>query len=1455
MNHSTLRIISFLLSLAFTAHAQINTFPYSESFSGTPVDWNISTAGGTSWEIGVPTAAGTIGTNSTPSCAGTDLDSGYRASSTSYLVSPRFDISGLTNPLFSFYQFRYMSLGLDGMHVEFSTDDNTWFQLGNMASPAAFNWYNSTSIFATGQPGFSGNSNGWIQSGYYLQGLTSGLIRFRFVFRSNINFGSAQPGVFVDDVTVEDSTNPIADILSSNNPGFSAPYITGVKRALYLRVTNYSAATTVDSANIGYLFNGVVQMNQYRQVNLPPGITDTLFVDSIILPQGNITIKSFLSYAGDPVHSNDTAVLSGTAYAYIPVPYFDDFETGTALWYAHIHGATTNWELGFPNFGPTTGTHSGTNAWDINLDTGYGYHAYSELYSPIFDLSGTTSYQLKFWQNCQSENSFDGTRLEYSTDGGVNWLLLGFQSDPLGFNWYTHNSIGSSGLPAWEGPGVGWIQSSYRLTNFTGTPSFRLRFIFTSDGVVNGNGFSIDDFEIITLPANDAVFLSLNNNNFHPVIGQNSGNIQIKFYNNGTNPITSFTASYSVNGVQQQSQLFNIFVNSGATIAVTLPGFTIPAGALSICGSVNIPLDADTSNNQGCFQTTGINTIATPYSDDFESGAPGWTTSTVNPTTMWELGTPAYGATSSTHSGSNCWDINLISAYTSSANATLYSPVFDVSALGTFKISFWINHLTEEGWDGARLEASIDGGASWSVVGTLADPYATNWYNDDFLVSSTLPGWCGNSFGWKKVSYRFDLLSSSTSIQFKFVFTSDPSITRDGFSIDDFSLTEIPAFDAEILEILPVTYLPPEGIMTSDVRLSIKNAGIQSFSGVAYGYNVNGTTQQSGVFPSTLLPMDTLTIFLPGYFPNTGSNDLCGFVHLMNDTLQENDTLCINTIGTPIHQPYFQDNFDGLDYGWNTTTTGMSTTQWQLGTPNYGQTNSAYSAPSSWDINLTTTYGPEAAAYLYSPWFDLSASVNPILTFRQNRNTDLYNAGFYLEWVTPGSSTWTPLGIYNDPSGTNWYNQTISSTFPSAFWDGSSNGWTQSTYPLTGVVPADTLVQFRFVFLSSTFTTPEDGVSIDNFNIEMPLNNDAELKSVVNPGPTAIEGSATPVEVLLRNNGLIPLTTLNLKYSLNNGPQVSSTWNGSLLYDSTTVAVLPAIYPIAGFNTLRIYIDWIADENHMNDTLDFSFTAIATSGIPYFTDFESGSGNWMSTNANQSRWEYGTPAFGSTSNAYSGDSCWDINLNTPYGNLANALLTSPIFDLGPSNIITLSFWHNYNTEFNADGMLVEYSTNGIVWQTLGSTGDPNGTNWYNTTIYQSNNGWSGNSGGWVNSQYIYYKPWNTNFFQLRFRFISDFNLVNAGVSVDDISLSGVVGFDETAVLSPFAVYPNPASDKLHLSGDVQNILLMNIYQSDGKLIWTGNVLPDVSSFAEGLYQLEIRKKTGDSAITKFAVSH
>lgn len=1457
MKRSSLLTISLLLILTLTAKAQITTFPYLEQFSVTPSNWTISTSSGTAWEIGAPTATGTSGSFSTPFCAGTDLDSGYRAFTTAYLISPRFDISGLTNPLFSFYQFRYMSTGLDGMHIEFSTDDVSWQQLGTVGSPTSFNWYNSTSIFATFQPAFTGNSNGWIQSGFYLQGITTGLIRFRFVFRSNSSFGSAQPGVFVDDVKVENSTSPIADVWSSTNPGYESFNQAGVKSALNLRISNFSSGTTIDSAFVGYYLNGVLQMNQFRSIQLPPGVTDTLFIDSITLPAGEFIFKTFLSFPGDPNRNNDTVIYGGIAFGSATVPYTEDFESGTSLWYAQTLNPQSIWELGQPNFGSTNTTHAGTNAWDINLGTPYSTNANATLYSPVFDLSGPNAYQLKFWHNCQTELNYDGTRVDYSIDGGLTWLILGFQNDPLGTNWYTSNSIQSTGFPAWDGLFSGWTQSSYRLTNFIGQSQFQLRFVFTSDGFVTADGYSIDDFEIAQLPGTDAAYISLNNNLLNPIQGQNSGNISIKFYNKGTQPINSFTASYTLNSIQQQSQVFNQTVNPGDTATVQLPGFIAPTGALNLCGFITLAQDADSSNNSGCFQTISIPTFNLPYLDDFESGASGWTTTAANQTSQWELGTPSFGTTNTTYSGSNCWDINLSTSYANNANATLYSPYFNVSGSGIFQISFWLNYFTENEWDGTRMEATTDGGVSWFIVGSLGDPYGTNWYNEDAIISSGLAGWTNNSAGWKKSNYRFDFLGPVSSIRFRFIFTSDNTSVRDGFSLDDFSIVEVPAFDATVTEINPASFYPPVGLPTPNHTVKIKNVGSQPFTGVSYGYTYNGTILSNVTYQSTIAPLDSVTLTVPGYTPLPGQGSLCAFVHLTNDPNTGNDTLCIDVTGTPIYTPYFQDDFDGLNYGWSSSTIGNQATQWQLGTPNFGQTNSAFTAPNCWDINLNAAYTERAESYLYSPWFDLSNGFDPVLTFMQNRNTQAFLGGFYIEWATPSSPFWSPLGTLNDPSGTNWYTQSSNITFPSSYWSGNSNGWIKSELPLTGNVAPGSLIQFRFVFRSSTNTIVSDGVSIDNFNIEVPVNNDAELKSVISPGSVAIENSPTAVEVLLRNNGLSTITSLDFKYSHNNGPLVSSTWTGSLPYDSVKTIPLPSILPTAGTNTLRIYSDWISDENHMNDTLDFTFTAIATSGIPYFNDFESGSGNWTSTNSGQSRWEYGTPAFSTTSGAYSGDSCWDINLNSPYGNLSNALLTSPIFDLGPNNIITLSFWHNYATEMNADGMTVEYSTNGTTWQPLGSIGSPNGTNWYNSTIYQNNTAWSGNSGGWVNSQYIYYKPSSTNYFQLRFRFISDFNLVNAGVSLDDISLSGVVGLNETGVHPPFKVYPNPANDKIFIQGDLQFAQQIRIYQSDGKLLWSGmgNSLPDVSTFAEGLYQMEIRYSGGEVAVTKFAVRH
>jgi hypothetical protein len=56
--------------------------------------------------------------------------------------------------------------------------------------------------------------------------------------------------------------------------------------------------------------------------------------------------------------------------------------------------------------------------------------------------------------------------------------------------------------------------------------------------------------------------------------------------------------------------------------------------------------------------------------------------------TLWELGTPAFGVTSSSHSAPNSWDVNLNSAYTGNANAILLSPFFDFTPVQNVELSF-----------------------------------------------------------------------------------------------------------------------------------------------------------------------------------------------------------------------------------------------------------------------------------------------------------------------------------------------------------------------------------------------------------------------------------------------------------------------------------------------------------------------------------------------------------------------------------------------------------------------------------------------------------------------------------------------------------------------------------------------------------------------------------------------
>ena len=167
-------------------------------------------------------------------------------------------------------------------------------------------------------------------------------------------------------------------------------------------------------------------------------------------------------------------------------------------------------ELGTPGTGNPASAYSGSNAWDVNLNAGYGNNDLTYLYTPYLDMSNITTGEMKFALFYDAETGWDGVIVEYTNDGGVTWNYI--PNDPnCARNWYNENiplQPNFTALDAWSGPSSGWIFPSYKLcclNNVLGnSTAIQFRFTFSSDGIISFNGgATIDDFCITGTNGND----------------------------------------------------------------------------------------------------------------------------------------------------------------------------------------------------------------------------------------------------------------------------------------------------------------------------------------------------------------------------------------------------------------------------------------------------------------------------------------------------------------------------------------------------------------------------------------------------------------------------------------------------------------------------------------------------------------------------------------------------------------------------------------------------------------------------------------------------------------------------------------------------------------------------------------------------------------------------------------
>ena len=719
----------------------------------------------------------------------------------------------------------------------------------------------------------------------------------------------------------------------------------GSSQSVSVVIKNFGSMA-ISAMDVNFNLNGVASTPVAWAGTLAPNAIDTIALNNFTVPSGNYSFCAYTSLVPDGDHTNDTMCLALFGIPTVPLSYFDNFDGGSSLWYDQSTGAGTNWQLGVPTYGTTNSVHSAPHAWDINLTTAYGASAYSSLYSPMFQFNNYNNVKLSFWRNHYSEGSWDGTRLEYTIDNGTTWNVLGTVADPNAVNWYTMASILSSSLPAWEGNSLGWVKSEYTLVPMNGyTGLVQFRFIFTSDGSVQYDGFSIDDFTLSKPFAIDAGVTSFITPN-PPVVSGNLEDVTVNIMNYGLDTLTSIPVKYRVNGGTPVSETWTgTLIPGNSTAYLFTTQLNVPATNFSMDAYTDIVLDSVRFNDTTSFNMYPEAPSLVFYTTDFEGPNLFY-----SPGTLWQHGIPASTLINSAHSPDSCWKTNLTGNYGNSALQYLYTPKFNFSQTTGAIMRFWQWINSEAGADGGNVQYSTNNGSTWATLGfysaTTPDTNGTNWYND---MANGTACFDGNGTGWEYSSYNLHQFDNYASlVQFRFKFFSDAlGVNTNGWAIDDFSITvnQI-AKDAGVTVINNPTNTTFIGAPIT-VNVDIKNFGIDTLTSIPVTYKVNNNPAVNATWTGTLLPDSSVTYsFAIPYSSPAVAYDLASYSKLTVDNYKFNDTTKLHIV--PVLAP--------LDAGVpqivqpNGTTPGGTSVTVISKIKNYGA-DTLYSIPVQYKVN------------------------------------------------------------------------------------------------------------------------------------------------------------------------------------------------------------------------------------------------------------------------------------------------------------------------------------------------------------------------------------------------------------------------------------------------------------------------------------------------------------------------
>jgi photosystem II stability/assembly factor-like uncharacterized protein len=315
----------------------------------------------------------------------------------------------------------------------------------------------------------------------------------------NITAATYGRGIWQSDIPVESLTNEVS---IENIENLEISIACGDVSGLQAKVKNHGS-NTINSINVEYTLNGVSN-NFDESVSL--ATEETTLIDIPTLSPINSGLQEFkiiTTIAGDTYASNNEIIRKFYANDLGTVNAVNTFESASDELLANDGGLCSGyWERGEPTGILLNTATSGTNVYGTNLSGNHSNLTKSYLVSECYDLTILSSPVLKFNMAFDLEQDFDIVYVEYSTNSGVNWNVLGSASDP---NWYNSDRTfgNSGGIDCQNCPGAQWTgtdatmqEYSHDLTFLGSETSIIFRIVFHSDPGTVQEGAIIDDFSI-----------------------------------------------------------------------------------------------------------------------------------------------------------------------------------------------------------------------------------------------------------------------------------------------------------------------------------------------------------------------------------------------------------------------------------------------------------------------------------------------------------------------------------------------------------------------------------------------------------------------------------------------------------------------------------------------------------------------------------------------------------------------------------------------------------------------------------------------------------------------------------------------------------------------------------------------------------------------------------------------